>query len=162
MPSPQVIKHNDSVYGTHHARDAAELFRTKGNELNLYSSSMRVNSQYMHVLYFRIVVKEAVTMQKVIDRLDANDRIALTEKTTANQVFSFGRDHGHFGRILNHAVVSVPTLQVRNEHEIIGYSFTSQDGNSLLSSIAIAGWFLYPHSFEDKIQCLSDLFFSEV
>lgn len=162
VPSPQVGKHSDDIYGTHHARDCAGLFATRGLDLNLYSSALKVNSQYMHIVHFSIRVKEGTTLQKVIDLLDANDRISLTEKSTANAVFSFGRDHGHYGRILNQAVVAVQTLQVRGEHEITGFSFTSQDGNSLLSSISLAEWFLYPHSFEEKIQCLRDLFFNEV
>jgi len=162
VPSPQVGKHVSERYGTHHARDCAELFATRGLDLDLFSSAVKVNSQYMHVVHFNLVLKEAATMQQVIDRLDANDRIALTEKSTANQVFSFGRDHGHFGRILNQSVVAVPTLQVRNGHEIIGYAFTPQDSNALLSSISIAEWFLYPHSFDEKIQSLKELFFSEV
>jgi glyceraldehyde-3-phosphate dehydrogenase (NAD(P)) len=162
VPSPEVGKHTDEKYGTHHARDCAELFATKGYDLNLFSSALRVNSQYMHITHFSLVVKESTNLQKVIDRLDANDRIALTEKSTANQVFSFGRDHGHYGRILNQAVVAVPTLHVRNDHEILGYAFTPQDGNSLLSSISAAEWYLYPHSFEEKIQCLQELFFDEV
>jgi glyceraldehyde-3-phosphate dehydrogenase (NAD(P)) len=162
IPSPQVGKHIDEKYGSHHARDCAVLFATKGLELNLFSSAMKVNSQYMHVVQFNLTLKEPTSLQKVIDRLDANDRIALTEKSTANQVFSFGRDHGHYGRILNQVVVAVPTLQVRNGHEIIGFAFTPQDGNALLSSISITEWFLYPHSFEEKIQCLKELFFNEV
>jgi glyceraldehyde-3-phosphate dehydrogenase (NAD(P)) len=162
VPSPQVGKHSDDKYGTHHARDCAGLFATRGLDLNLYSSALKVNSQYMHIVHFSIRVKEGTTLQKVIDLLDANDRISLTEKSTANAVFSFGRDHGHYGRILNQAVVAVQTLQVRDEHEITGFSFTSQDGNSLLSSISLAEWFLYPHSFEEKIQCLRELFFNEV
>jgi glyceraldehyde-3-phosphate dehydrogenase (NAD(P)) len=162
IPSPQMGKHTDEKYGTHHARDCAELFATKGLDLDLYSSAMKVNSQYMHVAHFSLEVKEPTTLQKVIDMLDSDDRIALTEKATANQVFSFGRDHGHYGRILNQAVVHVPSLEVRNDHEIIGFAFTSQDGNSLLSSISVAEWLLYPHSFEEKIQCLKVLFFDEV
>ena len=55
-------------------------------------------------------------------------------------VFSFGRDHGHFGRILNQTVVVVQTLNVRNNTEITGFCFTPQDGNSLLSSIAATEW----------------------
>jgi len=162
VPSPQVGKHGYEDYGTYHARDCAGLFATRGLDLNLFSSAMRVNSQYMHVVHFNLKLKEPTTLQKVIDRLDANYRIALTEKTTANQIFSLGRDHGHYGRILNQLIVAVPALQVRNGHEIIGFAFTPQDGNSLLSSISIAEWFLYPHSFKEKIKCLKELFFNEV
>ena len=45
-----------------------------------------------------------------------NDRISLTHKINANEVFSFGRDHGHFGRILNQTVISLPG----NEQTVMG------------------------------------------
>ncbi len=162
VPSPQVGTHSNDVFGTHHAQDAYSLFNTLGLKLDLYSSAMKVNSQYMHILHFKLIVKEETSVPKIIDKLELNDRIALTDKVNANEVFSFGRDHGHFGRILNQAVVSVPSLSVKNKNEITGFCFTPQDGNSILSSLAITEWFLYPHSYEDKIQCLKPLFFDEV
>ena len=162
VPSPQVGKHQDNEFGTHHARDAALLFKTLNLDLNLFSSAMIVNSQYMHILHFHLKVKKLTNIQKIIAKLDANDLIATTDKVNANEVFSFGRDHGHFGRILNQTVVSIPSLNVRNETEITGFCFTPQDGNSLLSSIAITEWSLYPHSYESKIQCLAPFFFDEV
>jgi len=162
IPAPQVGSHKDSMYGTHHARDAAELFKTLDLNLDLFSSAMKINSQYMHILYFHLKVKNKITLDEVIDRLEANDRISLTNKNSSNEVFSFGRDHGHYGRILNQTVVAKSSLCVRNGDEILGYCFTPQDGNSLLSSIAITEWFLYPNSYEDKIQCLKSFFFDEV
>ena len=51
---------------------------------------------------------------------------------------------------------------MKNETEISGFCFTPQDGNSLLSSIAVTEWFLYNHSYEDKIQCLKPYFYDEV
>ena len=56
----------------------------------------------------------------------------------SSTIFSFGRDHGYFGRLLNQTVVPVPTLAVRDGREISGFCFTPQDGNSLLSSLAAA------------------------
>ena len=162
VPSPQVGEHNDNEYGTHHARDAVLLFKTLNLDLNLFSSAMIVNTQYMHILHFHLKVKQPRTIQNIIDNFDSNDLIATTEKVNTNEVFSFGRDHGHFGRILNQTVVAIPSLNVRNGTEITGFCFTPQDGNSLLSSIAITEWFLYPHSYENKIQCLSSFFFDEV
>ena len=131
-------------------------------KLNLFSSAMIVNSQYMHILHFHLKVREKTSIQKIIAKFEANDRIAMTDKINSNEVFSFGRDHGHFGRILNQTVVSTPSLNVRNDTEVTGFCFTPQDGNSLLSSIAITEWLLYPHSYEDKIQCLAPYFFNEV
>ena len=121
VPAPEVGMHKDEKYGTHHARDAALLFNTIGLDLNLFSSAMKVNSQYMHILHFSLKVKKDVTIQKLISKLDANDKIATTDKINANEVFSFGRDHGHFGRILNQTVISIPSLNVRNRNEITGF-----------------------------------------
>ena len=162
VPSPQVGVHLNEKFGTHHAEDAYHLFNTMGIKLDLFSSAMKVNSQYMHILHFSLKVKNKTSITKIINKLEQNDRIALTDKIDANEVFSFGRDHGHFGRILNQAVVSVPSLAVLDDNQIVGFCFTPQDGNSILSSISIAEWFLYPNSYEDKIQCLKPLFFDEV
>jgi len=130
--------------------------------LNLFSSAMKTNSQYMHILWFNLKVKEPITLQIVMDRLKANPLVAMTQKDMTSSVFSFGRDHGHYGRILNETVVVEQTLNVRNEHEITGFCFTPQDGNSILSSIAATERFLFPHAYDDKIQCLAELFYSEI
>jgi glyceraldehyde-3-phosphate dehydrogenase (NAD(P)) len=113
----------------------------------------------MHVVWFHLRVKEPTTMTQVMDKFEKNPLIALTEKDMTSTVFSFGRDHGHFGRILNQTVVVVQTLNVRNNTEITGFCFTPQDGNSLLSSIAATEWFMYPRSYEDKIQCMSEFYY---
>jgi glyceraldehyde-3-phosphate dehydrogenase (NAD(P)) len=88
--------------------------------------------------------------------------VALTQKTMSSPIFSFGRDHGYFGRLLNQTVVSVPTLTVRDGHEITGFCFTPQDGNSLLSSIAASAWFLDPDHYEANIQFITPYLFDEV
>ena len=154
IPSPQVGSHESPKYGTHHAEDAAGLFHTMDIDLNLFSSALKVNSQYMHVLWFTLKVKEPTTLTAVLEKLYANPYVAMTEKDMTSTVFSFGRDQGHFG--------VEQTLNVRNDHEITGFCFTPQDGNSILSSVAAAEWFLYPHSYEDKIQCFSEFFFDHI
>ena len=160
IPAPQVGSHGNEKYGSHHAADAAGLFATLGMDLNLFSSAMKVNSQYMHVLWFTLKVKEPTSLVSVKERLHNNDNVAMTTKDMTSTVFSFGRDHGHYGRIMNQTVIVEQSLHVRNDHEITGFCFTPQDGNSILSSISAAEWILYPHSYEDKIQCLSPLFFN--
>ncbi len=161
-PAPKVGKHDDPRFGTHHARDAWHLYQTLGYDLNLFSSAIKLNSQYMHCLWFSIKVKEAVTLNQVIERLHENRRIALTEKKSANQIFSFGRDHGHYGRILSQTVVVVPSLAVNRDHEIVGFAFTPQDGNPLLSSVAVALWHMDPTSYEKRLDCLRPFLFQEI
>jgi glyceraldehyde-3-phosphate dehydrogenase (NAD(P)) len=162
-PSPQVGSHKDARFGTHHARDAWHLFNTMDYDLqDLYSSALKVNSQYMHCIWFSIRVRKPTTAEQIIERMRANDRVALTHKKSANSIFSFGRDYGHYGRILSQTVAAVDTISVKDEHEVIGFCFTPQDGNSLLSSVAAASWLLDPSTYEDRIQCLRPYFFKEV
>ena len=98
----------------------------------------------MHSIWFNLELKRDTTLEEVKERLRDNPRVAMTDKRDANLIFSFGRDHGYYGRILSQTVVVVPTLTVRHEREIYGFCFTPQDGNSLLSSIAAALWLIDP------------------
>ena len=162
VPSPTAGVHNDDRFGTHHARDAHHLFMTLGHDLPVFSSAMKLNTQYMHSMWFSLTLDRETTRDEAIDLLKANKRIALTHRNSANSIFSFGRDHGYFGRILNQAVIPVESLTVRDGHEIVGFCFTPQDGNSLLSSIAATLWFLYPEGFEDRIDALRPYLFQEL
>ena len=162
IPSPKVGIHNDDNYGTHHAKDASMLFNTLGLDVDLFSSAMKVNSQYMHILWFRLILNSTIHLDDLKTKLNENPLIAMTSKDMTSSVFSFGRDHGHYGRILNQTVIVEQSLHLRNGNEVSGFCFTPQDGNSILSSIAATEWFLYPHSYEDKIQCLSGLFFDNI
>lgn len=162
VPAPQVGSHGDARFGTHHARDAFHLFKTLGHELRLFSSAIKLNTQYMHAVHFSIRLTEDITKEQVLMRLRENTRVALTDKTSANEIFSFGREHGHYGRILSQTVMSVPTLTVRDGREVVGFCFTPQDGNSLLSSIAATLWFLDKDTADQRIDCLRPYLFQEV
>ena len=67
-----------------------------------------------------------------------------------------------YGRILNQTVIVEDSINVRNDHEVSGFCFTPQDGNSILSSIAATVRFLNPHSYQDKINSLGGFFFDRV
>jgi glyceraldehyde-3-phosphate dehydrogenase (NAD(P)) len=162
IPAPDVGTHNDPQFGTHHAQDAWHLFQTLGLDLNLFSSAIKLPTQYMHCIWFNLRVQQPVTRDDVLDQLKANPFVALTEKTMSSPIFSFGRDHGYFGRLLNQTVVSAPTLTVRDGHEITGFCFTPQDGNSLLSSIAAAAWLLDPDHYDEHLQFINPYLFDEV
>lgn len=161
-PSPTVGRHDNPRFGTHHARDAHGVFATLGHDLPLWSSAIVLNTQYMHVLQFSLTLDHDITAEEAVARLAANTRVALTRKRSANQVFSFGRDHGYFGRILSQTVVPTQTIAVRDGRTVVGFCFTPQDGNALLSSVAAALWYLYPGGFEDRIDVLRPYLFREV
>jgi len=162
VPAPQVGRHKEGDMGTHHARDVYHLYKTLGYDLNVFSSALKINTQYMHCIWFDLKLNRDITVEEAAQLFKDNPRVAVTYKKSANLVFSFGRDHGHYGRILDQAVVVLPTLHVRNKKEVIGFCFTPQDGNSILSSIAATERFLYPEEYEEKLKCLGPFLLQEV
>jgi glyceraldehyde-3-phosphate dehydrogenase type II len=162
VPSPEVGSHKDEKMGTHHAVDVHHLYKTLNLDLNVFSSALKLNTQYMHCIWFDVKLDKKMNKEEAIQRFIDNPRVAVTYKKSSNLVFSFGREHGHFGRILDQTVVVVPTIHVVNDNEIIGFCFTPQDGNSILSSIAATERFLYPDTYEEKIKCLGAFLLQEV
>ena len=162
IAAPEVGKHDDARFGTHQGRDAHHLFKTLGLDLNIYSSVVKLNTQYMHLIYFDLQLKRGLKMDEVMRRIQSNGRIALTNKKSSASVFSFGRDHGLFGRILNQTVIVTQSLALKGDREVVGMCFTPQDGNSLLSSLAASLWFLYPDSYEERLSPLKPYFFQEI
>ncbi|MFO8078151.1 MAG: hypothetical protein R6U21_05870 [Thermoplasmatota archaeon] len=162
IPSPEVGTHKDPKMGTHHAKDVYHLYKTLGMELNVFSSALKLNTQYMHSIWYDIKIDKKITRDQVIDKFVKNPRVAVTQKNASNLVFSYGRDHGHYGRILNQTVAVLPSVHVINNNEIIGFCFTPQDGNSILSSITATERFLYPDTYKDKLKCLGAFLLQEV
>ncbi|OGF57681.1 MAG: hypothetical protein A2Z21_05380 [Candidatus Fraserbacteria bacterium RBG_16_55_9] len=163
VSSPEVGDHGDERFGTHHARDAFHLFQTLELDLNLFSSAIVLNTQYMHTIWFDLQLKRPTTLEKIRQRLEENPRIAVTHKHSANLIFSFGRDHGYYGRILSNTVVALPSLHLSQEGtELRGFCFTPQDGNSLLSSVAATLWFLSPGDYTERLSSLSPFFYKEI
>lgn len=162
IPAPEVGKHDDAQFGTHQGRDAHELFKSLGLDLNIFSSALKLNTQYMHTIHFNLKLRRGLNKDELMRRLNSTRRVAMTNKKSSASVFSFGRDHGLFGRILNQTVIITQSIAMRGDREIIGTCFTPQDGNSLLSSIAATLWFLYPDSYEDKLDPVRPYFFKEI
>ena len=84
------------------------------------------------------------------------------KKRSANEVFSFGRDHGYFGRILSQTVISLDTLAVRGGNTIVGFCFTPQDGNPLLTTVSAMLWYLDQSRREERLDVLRPYLFQEV
>ena len=162
IPAPEASKHDDPKFGTHQGRDAHYLFKTLDLDLNIYSSALKLNTQYMHTIHFNLKLRRGITKDELMRRFQSNRRVAMTNKKSSASVFSFGRDHGLFGRILNQTVIVTQSLAMRGDREIIGTCFTPQDGNSLLSSLAASLWFLYPDSYEKKLEPVRRYFFNEI
>lgn len=171
VPSIKVEDHSDSVFGTHHARDAFSLLKNEFPDISIYSSAVKLNTQYMHAIRFSINIDKIGantidTVGDVIERLNDNKMVALTSKRTSNQVFSFGRDYGLYGRILSQTVVCEQTVAIRKDARlgsiITGLCWTPQDGNSLLSSISATVNFLHPGSVKERLGCLSPYIFQSI
>ena len=83
-PAPSVGKHDDPDFGTHHARDASALLSTIGWNPPIFSSAMKMNTQYMHAAWFDMDVSEPTTKEKVLAKLQGQpphrgDRAAVGE-----------------------------------------------------------------------------------
>ena len=169
VPAPQAEKHDKGRYGTHQAEDAADLFATIGyGDLDIFSSAMKVNSQYMHAIWFDLRLKKKTALDEVHSKIRDNPMVAQTYKDMTSLVCSFGRDHGHYGRIMDQTVFVLPSLTVIGDgYEVIGFSFTPQDGNSLLSSVAATETYLLGKDWEkdrgkDLTQTLESCLFKEI
>jgi glyceraldehyde-3-phosphate dehydrogenase (NAD(P)) len=162
IAAPEAGKHDDPEFGTHHARDAYHVFQTLGEKLNLFSSAIKLPTQYMHTLWFDLDVKHDTTLEEVKAALRNNPRVAVTNKRASNQIFSFGRDHGYFGRILSQTVIPTSTLTVPNPRKIVGFCYTPQDGNSLLSSVAATLRYLDASKLDERLDVLRPYMFREI
>jgi glyceraldehyde-3-phosphate dehydrogenase (NAD(P)) len=162
IPSPEVGSHKDEKMGTHHAVDVHHLYKTLDIDLNVFSSALKLNTQYMHCIWYDLKLDYDINTDEVKKKFIENPRVAVTHKKAANLVFSFGREHGHFGRLLDQTVIVLPTIHVLNKNEVIGFCFTPQDGNSILSSVTATERFLFPNEWEEKIKCLWPFLLQEV
>jgi glyceraldehyde-3-phosphate dehydrogenase (NAD(P)) len=162
VAAPEAGKHDDPEFGTHHARDAYHLFSTIGEKLNLFSSAIKLNTQYMHTLWFDLDLRHDTTLEGVKALLRGNPRVACTTKRSQNQIFSFGRDHGYYGRILSQTVIPISTVTVPSSRKIVGFCYTPQDGNSLLSSVAATLRYLDAEKLEERIDVLRPYIFREI
>ena len=160
-PSPTITKHDNQEFGTHHARDVYELFKQDGLELNLFSSAIKLPTQYMHTLWFNLAFKDSLELNTVLSELEKNDFLTSTEKLSSNKVFSFGRDHGYHGRLLSHGIVAVDSLHVKNNN-LTGYCFTPQDGNALLSSVAASVNYFYEDTWKEKMEVFNKYIFKQI
>jgi len=160
--APTISNYSDDRFGTHHAQDVHKLFATRGLDLDIFSSALKVNSQYMHTLSAHLTLKEPRTREQIMDIIHNTDALAITNKTAVNLVFSFGRDHGHFGRILNQAVFVEPSIRTHGRH-LYFWSFTPQDGNALLSSVKAIMYYLHgKEGAEEKMSYVKPWLFDEV
>lgn len=163
VPAPTISAFDDEVFGTHHAQDVHRIFKTLGKNIDIFSSAIKVNSQYMHSLSAHLKFKEPLSRDEIISIVNGTPQLALTNKTSVNKVFSFGRDHGYYGRILNQSVIVEPSVKVNGDHLYL-WSMTPQDGNSILSSIKAILYYLYEENskVEELMKVANPWLFNEV
>ena len=160
-PSPTITKHGNQEFGTHHARDVHELFAQEGKKLNLFSSAIKLPTQYMHTLWFSLNFKDLLKYEDIVENLHNSEFLMATEKMSSNKVFSFGRDHGYHGRLLSHGVVAEKSLHVKGD-TLTGYCFTPQDGNALLSSVAATVQYYYEDDWKNKMEIFNRYIFKNI
>ncbi len=160
-PSPTITKHDNQEFGTHHARDVYELFDQEGIKVDLFSSAIKLPTQYMHTLWFNLAFEDSLELDAVKKELEDSEFLMSTEKLSSNKVFSFGRDHGYHGRLLSHGIVAADSLHVKG-NQLTGYCFTPQDGNALLSSVAASVNYFYEDTWVEKMNVFNKYIFKNI
>ncbi|MDP3965052.1 MAG: hypothetical protein Q8Q20_05380, partial [bacterium] len=144
-------KHSDDVCGTHHARDVRRVFETLGVQAPIISSSLQIPTMLMHTLRFSFRVSGDIpSRETVLEAFRERALLATSEYQYASEVFSAARDQGFNGRLLEQTVVVAPTVAVIGDR-IVGFCFTPQDGNSLLSSVAAIVEDIDPEGWWDRM-----------
>lgn len=166
VSAPKVDRHKEvrdgRHFGTHHAYDAWRVLQTMGIDYDLFSSALQTPTQYMHVLHYCLEVERPPSREDIIAAIRERPLVATTEYCNTGQAFSEARDDGFYGRVLDQTVIPVKTLAV-NGREITGFGFTPQDGNSLLSTAAMATRFLDPVGWRERInECFGRYMFDEI
>ncbi len=158
--APKLSVH-DAAEGTHHAHDVVELYGTRNQELDLFSSAIKVPTQFMHTIWFQFDLEEPIDREAAIQRFADDDYIALTDKMNADLVFNMGRQFGPFGRILNQGVVARESIHV-DDGTVSGFCFTPQDGNAILSNVAAVSRFIDPSNWRKRVSTFDDLLVDEI
>ena len=96
---------------------------------------------------FDVISSQLINIESVQKRYEIGDDVKFVGTAIPNSQLS---------------VIVEDSINVRNDHEVSGFCFTPQDGNSILSSIAATVRFLNPHSYQDKINSLCGFFFDRV
>ncbi|MCG6193084.1 hypothetical protein LFX25_07500 [Leptospira sp. FAT2] len=133
VTGPLLVK-PEAEWGTHHSRLLNELYSQIGLKLPLTSSSVTINSPYMHLVRFRFRLKKKLPKEIVLKRLRNDPYLSTTDLISTNSIFSSGRDRGLYGRIFSHAVIPLGSLEIL-EKEIRGYAATPGDSNVHISTI---------------------------
>lgn len=150
VQAPTISAYKDERFGTHHAQDVWRLFQTLGFDLDLFSSAIKINSQYMHALSAHLTLFKSISKDDVINTIENTPALAITRKDSTNLVFSFGRDNGLHGRILNQSVFVEQSIKIHKNH-LYFWSFTPQDGNAILSSVKAICYFLHDQNEVDGL-----------
>ena len=137
------------------------MFAQEGKDLNLFSSAIKLPTQYMHTLWFTLNFNDQIQFEDIIENLRGNQFLMSTEKMSSNKVFSFGRDHGYHGRLLSHGIVAEQSLHVK-DNVLTGYCFTPQDGNALLSSVAATIQYYYKNDWQKKMEVFNRYIFKNI
>lgn len=124
----------ESKTGTHHGRLLNEVYDTLGFRIPVSSSSITINSPYMHLIRFRLRLKREIEKDWLLNKIQNDPFLSVTDLISTNSIFSSGRDRGLYGRVFSHAVFPISALEVSGK-EVRGYAATPGDSNVHISTI---------------------------
>ncbi len=132
-PLFQIPNHSS---GTHHVKYIEEIYSSIGKTISMSSSSLTVNSPYMHVIRFNARLKNSILKEKLENEIKKDFFSSISFQNSTNMIFSSGRERGFTGRIFSHGVWILPCLEV-DEKTVRGFVATPGDSNVIFSSIIL-------------------------
>lgn len=165
--STEISKHTSERFGTHHAEDIARVFRLLEIPLEgrLLSSAIKINEPYFHVVSFFFTFEGKITKEEMGKRLAEEPRILQTTRRLVHYTYQFATTYSFLGRFSNPViVVDYDVFPLAGSRwQVRGHAFTPQDGNFLLSNLAVVVGHAFPRTeYKDRMRQLEEKFLCPV
>lgn len=131
----------------------------------VFSSTAVSPTLLMHNTRFSVLLRGAFDTPAILGMIEKTEGISRTNKLETCLVFSFGRGFSPNGRIFNPAIIAMPTIMAVPRGaftKVVGWGNTSQDGNSLRSSIIATLSAIYPEDWRRFFPLLAPYMFTQI
>ena len=121
-PSPTITKHNIRNLVLTMLKMCMNCLHKK-EELNLFSSAIKLPTQYMHTLWFSLNFKDVIQYEDVLENLNNSEFLMATEKMSSNKVFLLARSRISWKAVVTwHCCWTVPSCKRKYTNWILLYT----------------------------------------
>lgn len=165
VQSLEVRRFDDPVFGTHQAADVAEVFLSKGVDLQgrIISATKKIAEPYFHCGTFKVDFRWRVSKEEVEEALRGEQPLIIrTTRSFDHYNFEACRRWGSHSMGTFYNLVCVYDCEVFNgcdgRSTAIGRFFTPQDGNVVLSNVAAVSGYIQGALRSEILETLEQTF----